>query len=128
MLQKIHDLFCRFKGTEALLCCRTADNGHADGNGFAVRNGVVTACFNAVAHRVAKIQLHAAAGVEFVLSYHIPFQFHTTGDDSFTVKGKAMLLQVSKELRIVQYAVLDNLCAAIPENIRRSRVSIRPPP
>ena len=67
---------------------------------------------------VPQIQLHPGTGVKFVLHDHVPLQFHAAGDDRFPVKGKPLFFQMGKQLWVVQHAVLDNLGAAVSENVR----------
>ena len=71
---------------------------------------------------VAQIELHPAAGVFFIFHDHIPFQCHTPGNDSFPVKVQAGSFQLGEQFRVIQYAVFDDLCTAVPENVLRKGV------
>ena len=75
-----------------------------------------------MADGVAKIQLHPGTGVEFVLHDHIPLQLYASGDDRFPVKIQAFFFQMGEKLGVVKNAILDDLGAAVPEDIHRKGV------
>ena len=75
-----------------------------------------------MADGVAKVQLHPFAPVKFVGNDHVALMLHAPGNDSIPVKRKPLFHEMGKQLRIVKNAVLDDLRAAVPENILRQGV------
>ena len=71
-------------------------DGHAHGNGPAVRDGEITVPFDTVSNGMPQIQLLAKSVVKFVHGDHIPLQLHASGDDAFPVKVRAAEHQLRK--------------------------------
>ena len=70
-----------------------------------------------MAYGVAKIQQPPLSSVELISGHHIPLHFHAALDHIGFVKILAVLFQITEEISIEENGVLDDLSAAIPENL-----------
>ena len=71
---------------------------------------------------MAQIQLHPGAGVKLVFGNNILLQSHTLCDHVFPMEVQPVFFQMSKQLRIIQYAVLDHFGASVTKYVVRKRI------
>ena len=74
----------------------TADNCHANGNGFSMGDCKPAVGFHTVTDGVSQIQLHSEPPVKLVFHDYITFQFYTTADDIKFVKFQPFLSEMVK--------------------------------